>query len=104
MQQEHSSKSETSRRDFVKGAAATAAVAAAATMSIPRGVYAQGTDVIKVGLVGCGGRGSGAAQNALNADPGVKIVAMGDMFADKLARSHQAFMSDPESSKRVDVP
>jgi len=105
MQQEHSSKSEPSRRDFVKGAAATtAAVAAAATMAIPRGVYAQGTDVIKVGLVGCGGRGSGAAQNAMNGDPGVKIVAMGDMFEDKLAKSHQALTADPEVAKRVDVP
>jgi len=105
MQQEHSSKSEPSRRDFVKGAAATtAAVAAATTMAIPRGVYAQGTDVIKVGLVGCGGRGSGAAQNAMNGDPGVKIVAMGDMFEDKLAKSHQALTADPEVAKRVDVP
>ena len=44
--------------------------------------------MIKVGLVGCGGRGSGAAQNAMNGDPGVKIIAMGDMFEDKLAKSH----------------
>jgi len=98
-----SSGATSSRRDFVK-TAAIAAAATAATLSIPRGVYAAGQDVIKVGLVGCGGRGSGAAQNAMNGDPGVKLVAMGDMFQDKLDKAHSAFMSDPDIAKRTDVP
>ncbi len=43
-------------------------------------VHAAGSDVLKVGLVGCGGRGRGAAVNTLNADPNTKIVAIGDAF------------------------
>ena len=74
---------EPSRRDFVK-TATVAAAAATAAMSIPKGVYAAGSGTIKVGLVGCGGRGTGAAQNALHAGPDIKLVAMGDMFQDKL--------------------
>src|SRR2546421_1252597 len=92
-----------SGRDFVK-TAALAAAATAATLSIPKGVYAAGQDVIKVGLVGCGGRGSGAAQNALNADPGVRLVAMGDMFQDQLDLSLKAFKADEDNAKRMDVP
>ena len=45
--------------------------------------------MIKVGLIGCGGRGSGAAANALNAGKDVRLVAMADIFADHLADSRQ---------------
>lgn len=50
-------------------------------------VFAAGSDVLKVGLVGCGGRGTGAASQALHADPHVQLTAMGDAFADKLEGS-----------------
>jgi predicted dehydrogenase len=50
----------------------------------PRGWFAGGTSVIRVGLVGCGGRGTGAALQALAADPAVRIVALGDLFADQV--------------------
>ena len=72
-----------SRRTFVAGtAAATAALAAP-------NILAKGfqQDKIKIGLVGCGGRGSGAATDSLNADPNVELVAMGDAFADRLNSS-----------------
>ena len=46
--------------------------------------FAQGSDEIRVGVVGCGGRGSGAAHNCVNSSPGVKIVALADAFADRL--------------------
>jgi predicted dehydrogenase len=46
--------------------------------------HAQGTERIKVGLVGCGGRGTGAARDAMNASPLVDIVAMGDLFKDRV--------------------
>ncbi len=71
----------TSRRSFLK---TTALAAAAGSLSVARGAHAAGDDVLKVGLVGCGGRGTGAAVNALNADPGVRIVALGDAFDDRL--------------------
>jgi predicted dehydrogenase len=70
-----------SRRDFL--AASTAAVAGAALASLPA-LHAAGNDVLRVGLVGCGGRGSGAVEQALKADPNVRLTALGDVFPDKL--------------------
>ena len=69
-----------SRRQFMRESAAMAA----AGVGIASRAYAGGSDVLRVGLIGCGGRGSGAAANALQADPQVKLVAMGDVFADHL--------------------
>jgi myo-inositol 2-dehydrogenase / D-chiro-inositol 1-dehydrogenase len=63
------------RRDFLMASAAVAA----ATLA-PAGVFAAGDETIKVGLIGCGGRGSGAASDCLKADKAVKIVAVGDAF------------------------
>ena len=48
------------------------------------GAHAAGSDVIKVGLIGCGGRGSGAAANAMNAGKDVRLVAMADVFAEPI--------------------
>lgn len=47
-------------------------------------VFAAGTDRIRVGLVGCGGRGLGAVRNCLAADPSVQLIALGDLFADRI--------------------
>jgi predicted dehydrogenase len=91
------------RRDFVKTTAAVAA-AGAAVMSVPKGVYAAGNGVIKVGLVGCGGRGSGAALNAMHAGKDIKLVAMGDMFQDNLDTSFKNLSADPDNGQQVDVP
>ena len=69
------------RREFVKTAAAASAFAA-----FPAGfhVFAAGSDTIKVGVIGCGGRGTGAAIDCLKADPGVEIVALGDLVPDRV--------------------
>ena len=70
-------KSNVSRRDFVK----TAAAAVAATSAFPYFARATGADrPLKIGLIGCGGRGTGAAHNAMDADPNVKVVALADVF------------------------
>ncbi|GMV98321.1 MAG: dehydrogenase [Phycisphaerae bacterium] len=70
-----------SRRQFVK----SAAVAAAATGAFPYFARAQGAEKpLKVGLIGCGGRGTGAAHDAMNADPNVKVTALADVFKDRL--------------------
>src|SRR3954466_13780091 len=83
-----------SRRDFMKtGTAAAVGAALAGYAAFPSGVYAQGSATLKVGLVGCGGRGSGAAAQALTADEGAELVAMGDMFADKLEASHHNLLA-----------
>jgi predicted dehydrogenase len=73
-----------SRRDFLKGTAAAGAAALAAHLSLATGARAAGDDVIKVGLIGCGGRGTGAGDNVLHAAKGVKIVALADAFGDRL--------------------
>jgi predicted dehydrogenase len=68
----------TTRRDFLKTAAVGAAVAGG--LSLVRSAHAEGSDAIRVGLIGCGGRGTGAIENCLNSAPGVKVVSIGDVF------------------------
>src|SRR5262245_3349779 len=68
-----------SRRDFLKVTGA----AAATGMILAGGVHAAGDETIKVGVIGCGGRGSGGAENVLNAAKGVEIVALGDFVKGK---------------------
>jgi myo-inositol 2-dehydrogenase/D-chiro-inositol 1-dehydrogenase len=72
-----------SRRDFLK-AGAVAAGTALTTAAFPGGVFAAGSDEIKVGIIGCGDRGSGAGTNVLQAAKGVTIHALGDAFEDRL--------------------
>ena len=90
-----------SRRTFLMHAGAASAVSAAADLSAV--AHAAGDETLKLGLIGCGGRGTGAAEQALAADKGVKLVAMADAFADYLESSHAALKSSPHSG-RVDVP
>ncbi len=75
------------RRTFLKGAGAIATTAL--WTGLPRNVHAGGSDVIKVGLVGCGGRGSGAAMQAMDAGEDIRLVAMGDVFKDRLDGARQ---------------
>lgn len=92
----------TSRRQFLAqtGAviAGTALVGGAASH-----VHAQGSDTIQLALIGCGGRGSGAVANAMEAPGGpVKLVAMADLFRDRLASSHKVLQES--FGPRIDVP
>jgi myo-inositol 2-dehydrogenase/D-chiro-inositol 1-dehydrogenase len=89
-----------SRRSFLK---ATAASAVAASTFVP-GAHAGGGDTLRVGLVGCGGRGTGAAREALRADPNVKLVAMCDAFMDRLEESLGNLQKIRDVSAKVDVP
>jgi myo-inositol 2-dehydrogenase / D-chiro-inositol 1-dehydrogenase len=76
-----------SRRDFIR--TTTAAVVGgtlASTVNLP-GAFAAGSDEIRVGVIGCGGRGTGAIENVLNAAEGVRLVAIGDLFPDRLQES-----------------
>src|SRR5262249_24377686 len=72
------------RGAFLQTWTAVVGGAMAALLPLASNVYAAGSDVIRVGLIGCGGRGTGAAEQALNADKNVKLVAMGDVFEDRL--------------------
>jgi predicted dehydrogenase len=71
-----------SRRDFVKTSAAAAAAVAASPLI--NAAHASGSDSIRVGLIGCGGRGTGAAVNSLQGSPLTRVVALGDVFEDRL--------------------
>jgi predicted dehydrogenase len=74
-----------SRRRFLQSTSALTLAALGA--SLPQGVWAAGSGMIRVGLIGCGNRGTGAAINALDADPGAKLVAVAELFGDKLEAS-----------------
>jgi len=89
----------TSRRDFLK---TSAAVVAGSLAAAPH-VHAAGTDLLRVGLIGCGGRGTGAAAQALRADRNVKLVALGDAFQDRLEKSLATLQKDAEIADKIDV-
>jgi predicted dehydrogenase len=91
-----------SRREFVQSAAAAGTLAAASFVEV--GAHAAGSDVLRVGLIGCGGRGTGAAVQTLKADPATRVVALGDAFADRLEHSLNVLKDDEEVASRVDVP
>lgn len=74
------------RRDFLKRSAVATGTLAVSPLGA-RSVHAAGSDIIRLGLVGCGGRGTGAAAQALQADPGARLVAVADAFADRLEAS-----------------
>jgi predicted dehydrogenase len=72
------------RRDFLKTSAAATAAGALASLDMSRFAHAAGSDIIKVGMIGCGGRNAGAGLQALNADPGARLVAMSDIFMERI--------------------
>ena len=65
--------------------------------------HAAGSDVLRVGLIGCGGRGTGAAAQALRADSNVKLVAMADAFEDRLEQSLDILQKDEKVAGKLDV-
>lgn len=99
----NSQESPQNRREFIKTTAGgVAAASALAGVAIPH-VHAQGSDTVQIALVGCGGRGTGAASNALSTKQGpTKLIAMADVFGDKLTGSHNALSNRYE--KTMDVP
>ena len=103
----NSADSRTTRREFLKTTSqfASATALGAAALEVAGSAKAQpavhpgGSDVIQIALVGCGGRGTGAADDAMTAKGGpVKLVAMADVFEDKLEQSHNALKA------KCDVP
>src|SRR5947209_5350829 len=83
-----------SRRDFLKTTGLVAAASAFSQTAVPL-VHAGESNMIQVALVGCGGRGTGAAANALSTKSGpIKLVAMADVFSDKLSSSYDQLHKD----------
>jgi predicted dehydrogenase len=96
--------SPTTRRGFLQASAAAAVGAALASPAASRRAIAAANAngrTLKVGLIGCGGRGTGAAAQALAADENVELAAMGDVFADQIESSLRAL--DGELSNKVNV-
>lgn len=93
------------RRDFLQTAAlGTAAVAASLRpWEHAPAVHVAGSDVLRVGLIGCGGRGTGAAFNCLRADPNTRLVAMADLFRDRLEQSLRTLQNNDQIAKQVEV-
>jgi predicted dehydrogenase len=92
----------TSRREFLKTTSRFAAASALAGTALPY-VHAAGSDLIQVALIGCGGRGTGAASQALSTKTGpIKLVAMADVFENKLSRSYENLAQN--HAAQVDVP
>lgn len=88
MQKENqTSESNTTRRDFLKASAAGSL--ALSGLSLARSAHAAGDEVIKIGMIGCGGRCSGAASESLKSGPYVKLVAMTDVFEDRVQSSRK---------------
>jgi myo-inositol 2-dehydrogenase/D-chiro-inositol 1-dehydrogenase len=90
-----------SRRDFLKTSTAVLAGGVAGRFGAVPAVHAAGSDEIRVGLIGCGERGTGASQNVLESAPGVKLVAMGDVFKDHIENSLKNLQ---KVADKVDVP
>lgn len=67
----------------------TAAAVGTAALTVERAANAAGSDQLKVGMIGCGGRNAGAAVQALTADPGARLVAMCDIFRDRVEAKRQ---------------
>ena len=90
-----------SRRDFLKTSTAAGAILTGLSLSNP--VHAQGREEVKIGMLGCGGRNSGAAMQAMNADPSVKLVAMMDVFENRVRAQRNALrQAKPEQAQVPD--
>ena len=105
-----SSSKGTSRRDFIRNSSLLVAggAMAAGSLNIARAAHSFGSDEIKIGLVGCGGRGTGAVVDAVTAAEGtypIKLVAMADVFQSQLDKSYEAISEQFKDKPGViDVP
>src|SRR5712672_967728 len=91
----------TSRRDFIKSSALIGGALAAPAI-LPSNLFAGGnSDTLRIGLIGCGGRGSGAADEALTADKNAVLVAMGDAFEEPIQKSLQSLQTGHPQQVKV---
>ena len=92
-----------SRRQFLQSSSsALAGASLLGTLSIERSAHAAGSDLLKIALIGCGGRGSGAADQALSTAGNTKLVAMADLLPEHLEKSLNSLKT--KHAEKVDVP
>lgn len=98
------------RRQFLKASGLLTGSALLAQLplslsAMPRfGGHSSVDDTIKVALIGCGGRGRGAAMQALNTKQNIKIVAIADAFQDRADLAYQTLTSRPDAAQKIDLP
>lgn len=90
------------RRSFLRKSTIAGAGASAFTIIKPELVRGAGTEKLKAGLIGCGGRGTQAIENILTACPNVEVIAMADMFEDRLEGSLRVLKEQPRNAKIAD--
>jgi predicted dehydrogenase len=91
-----------SRRQFLKASTLLGGAIATGSLTLPRSVHAAGSDTLKAALIGCGGRGNGAAKNATVGDSNLQITVLADVFPDKVEASRQILKRT--LGERMDVP
>ena len=92
-----------SRREFLRHSGLIAGATAATSLAVPQGVHAGNDQTLRLGIVGCGGRGRGAVSDALAGDPHVVLSAVGDAFQDQVELSLRAFRENDNIKDRVQV-
>lgn len=105
MENNNSDRLNISRRDFCKNAS-MAAAGGVLLSSLPVGAsaFSGGNDTLKIALIGCGGRGTGAANQALQADQGTQLVAMADAFRDRLDECYGRLSERYGETDQLNVP
>lgn len=92
------------RREFLRTTSATVAASTSlASLSVARFAHAAGSDVLRVGLIGAGGRNTGAGAQALRADPGARLVAIGDIFLDRVHNARAYIRAELARDGRPDA-
>jgi predicted homoserine dehydrogenase-like protein len=86
----------------LKTSAAAVSAAALGNLTLARSVHAAGSDIIKIGMVGCGSRCPGAALQAMNVDPGVRLVAMTDVFTERVQSRRKMLKEQKPQQVQVD--
>src|SRR4029079_10121318 len=94
------------RRGFVKtSSAAIVGAGLVGSLSIARSAHGAGADdTIKIALIGCGGRGTGACSQALHTEGKIKLVSMGDAFKDRLEGCLSTLKKEDGLAEKIDVP
>ena len=103
IKKEEDNKERASRRSFVKNTSLVTGALFTASLPLQAMVNSYGNKKLKLGVIGCGGRGTGAVVQALTADPDVELVAMADAFQDRLDGSLSAIQEHFDGERKINV-
>jgi len=97
-----SNSQDASRRQFLKSSAVAVSAAALANLDVASVAHAAGSDIIRIGIVGCGGRCPGAAINAMSVDQGTRLVAMCDIIPERVKNQRASLKQQKPNQVMVD--